>query len=650
MWKIKSNLLYILVLFLFVNCTQKGLIFSVNNNAVQEEPFIGGDPIKDGKLGPSEQFNFSLEPFKEVAVNSLVKTREYNYSAEESVEVNIDQEAFIYVNNRNLGNNATLEKGDEFYFEGKSGANPNQTVRYNISFGEKQVIFSIKTKNKVADVSPSLFENQNNIIPSRSTLSPKVVLSHINDGTTFSLDSEESFFIKNDVFQNNKQVQFNRNDTIQINTNTLNKNKARYTVNYKYNNKEHSYDIQTINDKTAIRHIRVLQNNNLSNSFTVAWNPLKNLDKNNYKLHYATEDFGTDLKLYTNVVPISKTTTYKTIISYFYVLNNLKENTRYYFVISEKGSAEKRFWVKTTPQNFTTSRPLSVAMGSDSRNNRGARQNANKLVALLRPDAVWFAGDFTRVGSATEWQNWFADWYHNIVTYDGQFIPIVVARGNHEVNNAFLENYFNIPAVNYYFVDYGRNFLRHYALNSETSVLGNQDAWVKRQIGSQASKDKVWRTAMYHKPTVPHTRSKKDRVDQYETWAQYFNDSDFRLVLEGDAHTMKTTYNVVPTSRRYNSTKFKRVNSGGTVYTGEGCWGAPLRSSSKIYPWTRISGKFNQFKWALIYPDNIQLRTVIVGDSSKVKKRKDADRFLVPNDIRFFEVDSSKNTSINIQK
>ena len=77
----------------------------------------------------------------------------------------------------------------------------------------------------------------------------------------------------------------------------------------------------------------------------------------------------------------------------FVQLKDLIPDTKYYFVIKYNDFISKRYWFETLPDH--PNKKLSFISGGDSRNNRTTRKNANKLVAKLKPHAVFFGGDLT---------------------------------------------------------------------------------------------------------------------------------------------------------------------------------------------------------------------------------------------------------------
>jgi hypothetical protein len=142
--------------------------------------------------------------------------------------------------------------------------------------------------------------------------------------------------------------------------------------------------------------------------------------------------------------------------------------------------------------------------------------------------------------------------------------------------------------------------------------------------------------AQYHKPMRPHTSGKSEGNNEYGAWAQLFFDEGVRLVVDCDSHMAKTTWPIKPSSSTGNDEGFVVDQLNGTVYTGEGCWGAPLRPNNDDKSWTRSSGSFNQFKLIFVYPNEIKLRTIIVNNADQVGEVANNDPFTLPANLDVF--------------
>lgn len=377
-----------------------------------------------------------------------------------------------------------------------------------------------------------------------------------------------------------------------------------------------------------------------STTAVIGWNQVSG---SNPVVYYGTVDQGTNWSAYPYSKAVDRSTSFAGMNNRFARLSGLQPNTAYYFVIKDSDGTSQRFWFKTLPNN--PNERLSVIAGGDSRNNRTPRQNANKLVAKLRPHVVMFGGDMTASGTNTEWSEWFDDWQLTIAN-DGRMFPVITARGNHESSNSIIDNLFDVPSSSiYYALNLGGTLVRAYTLNTETSIAGTQTNWLSSDLA--ANSNVTWKIVQYHKPMRPHQSGKVEGNDQYNNWAQLFRQHNVKVVVESDAHTVKTTWPVVPSTGSGSDEGFVRDDVNGTVYVGEGCWGAPLRPADDNKNWTRNSGMFNHFNWLFIDQNKIELRTVNVDNASQVSSLTDATIFSMPANINIWNPSNGPLITIN---
>lgn len=379
-------------------------------------------------------------------------------------------------------------------------------------------------------------------------------------------------------------------------------------------------------------YIRVMYQGDPSTSFIIGWNRFES-DRSFDRVYYDTVDHGTDIASYRYSKEPDNYSSFIGFESAFVKLENLTPDTRYYFVIENNFGITQRYYVDTLTDN--PNEPISVISGGDSRNNRLPRQNANILVNKLKPHFVFFGGDMTDLGTTRQWREWFEDWQLTI-SEDGRVTPIVPARGNHEYWNGILSSLFWLPAWNYY--SFNVNELIHViTLNSEMSTGGTQLNWLIDDL--EENQHTRWTIAQYHKPMRPHVKRKKEGSGPYKHWAGLFYDYGVDIVYESDSHTVKSTWPLRPSSEEGSYEGFIRDDENGVVYVGEGCWGAPIRNSDDDKPWTRESGKFNQFKWSFFSQDRIEVRTVKVDNAPDVASLPEDDRFSIPTGIDLWETD-----------
>ncbi|GAA4276210.1 fibronectin type III domain-containing protein [Aquimarina mytili] len=397
--------------------------------------------------------------------------------------------------------------------------------------------------------------------------------------------------------------------------------------------------VLAVNSYSSNGKYRLTIRDNPATSIVIGWDQTSG---SNPVVYYGTTDFGTNYNNYPNSKAPDRTVSYKGMNNNFARLTGLTPNTAYFFVIRDSQGTSERFWFKTAPADNSR---LSFIAGGDSRNNRRPRQNANRLVAKLKPHAVLFGGDMTNSDSNGEWRDWFNDWQLTIAS-DNRMFPVITARGNHEDSNNSIYHLFDVPSSSvYYAITFGNNLVRTYTLNTEISISGNQTTWLRNDLN--ASTDVIWKMAQYHKPMRPHVSSKREGDSQYSNWAQLFYDKGVKLVVECDAHTVKTTWPVRPSTGSGNDQGFIRDNQNGTVYVGEGCWGAPLRSNNDNKNWTRNSARFNQFKWIFVDENKIETRTIKVDNASQVGSVSNTNVFSIPNNLDIWNPSNGSVVTIN---
>lgn len=352
--------------------------------------------------------------------------------------------------------------------------------------------------------------------------------------------------------------------------------------------------------------LRLVLTDNPATTVMIGWDQVSSI---NPIVYYGTSDQGTNWQSYSFSKEVDRVEIYKGMNNHFAKLTGLLADTNYYFVIKDEEGVSNRFWFRTAP---SSNKALSFIAGGDSRNNRTPRQNANLLVSKFKPNAVFFGGDMTAGDSDIEWIEWFDDWQLTTAS-DGRMFPIIPARGNHEYKNKSVYNLFNVPSeLNYYDITFGENLFTIYTLNTEISCGGEQVNWLNENLINNTS---VWKSAQYHKPMRSHVTNKPEGNDQYNNWAELFYEYEVRLIIESDSHDVKTTWPIKPCSKQADCDEgFIRDDANGSVYIGEGCWGAPLRNSDDSKNWTRDSGSFNQFKWICVSEEKIEIKTILIKE------------------------------------
>lgn len=364
------------------------------------------------------------------------------------------------------------------------------------------------------------------------------------------------------------------------------------------------------------------------------------------ELYFDVLDKGIDVSKYAKKQSPNNQTDAKGMNNHFVRLSGLKPNTVYYFVIKDSEGTSKRMSFQTAPDNADTR--LSVVAGGDSRNAREIRVKSNKLVAKLRPHVVLFGGDMTDADEDNEWQEWLNDWQQSI-SIDGRLTPILVCRGNHESINATLVELFDLAADNmYYALSLGGNLLRIYTLNSFLPPGGDQKAWLNTDLDQ--NKNAIFKVAQYHLPMRPHVNGKENNDDEVLHWANLFNKYQVNLAVECDAHVIKYTYPIRPSATSGSVDGFVRDDERGTVYIGEGAWGAPLRTANNNRAWTRNSESFHGFHWIWIDKSKMEVRTVRAASAEKTVALTAKNIFDVPAGLELWKPSNGGIVTINAPK
>ncbi len=346
-------------------------------------------------------------------------------------------------------------------------------------------------------------------------------------------------------------------------------------------------------------------------SIVIAWNQVSG---DNAVLYYDVKDNGLAAEKYAFHQSPDRVEDFKGMKNSFVRLSGLRPNMLYHFVIKDSEGVSKKMTFQTAPNTPETR--LSFIAGGDSRNMREARVKANKLVGKMRPLGVFFGGDMSDSNTTLEWKEWLDDWQHTI-TPEGRLTPILPALGNHEEVPETLINLFDVDADNlYYALTFGGSLLRLYTLNSFAAPGGDQKNWLKRDL--ETNDDVLHKITQYHLPIRPHTLGKEANQEEYTHWTPLFGKHQVKLAIECDAHVAKYTYPMRASTSDASVEGFVRDDNFGTVYIGEGGWGAPLRQANRSRNWTRNTESFNQFHWIWVDKNKIEVRTVRTECADKV--------------------------------
>lgn len=378
---------------------------------------------------------------------------------------------------------------------------------------------------------------------------------------------------------------------------------------------------------------------------------------------YVRYGYSTDENLWVSQTPNYSRLFNNGLLSYFVRLTNLKENAAVYYRVCDNSGCGERFWFKTAPVDL---RPFVAIAGGDSRTGWTNRRAGNSLIAKIRPLFIMHGGDFTNNNNIAEVTEFLEDW---TLTFSEDKIkgipykriyPLIPTHGNHEDSNfktlcrvfgVDFNNDGDCTTADTYGAFNISPLLRVYTLNSQYTGSGwsahasAMNSWLETDLYENGG-DALWRFAQYHKPMFPHHAGKRDNLHLFSWWAKLFYDYSMNLVVESDTHINKVTRAVRP-----GDNTFEVTTSGGTVYVGEGSWGAPARSANNPRPWTIDLASIQQFKVITVSKKNVEVRTAQLDETastlSLTDRNKDATR--LPDNVNWWSANGVGETLILIQ-
>jgi len=292
-------------------------------------------------------------------------------------------------------------------------------------------------------------------------------------------------------------------------------------------------------------------------------------------------------------------------------LRGLEPATQYRVAIESDGKQSPEMYFVTAPAEDV---PVSILFGADSRSGLAERRQMNSMLASMVDEsyqadrvpilALLHGGDYVRNGGRfDQWSRWMSD-HELTVGPDGRLLPIVPARGNHDLGELFNE-VFSFPAeerTNYYALNLGPE-IRLIILNTETSIAGDQTHWLESELQAARPANR-WLLAQYHKPAFPAVKAPWINLTH---WVPLFEQYNVDLVCEGDGHNIKRT----PPIRNL------KIDPTGVVYIGEGGLGVGQRSPKTdrwyLRPPHAKTGRGHHVQLLTLDEEKITYRVVLLG-------------------------------------
>jgi len=523
----------------------------------------------------------------------------------------------------------------------------NEIISQSQWYSDNAVMFIISGSGKRVAVS---YDGSSKNAPTLHIVYKKVDIDTDGDGKKDSIDTDDDndgVLDKDDAFPKDKN-EWKDTDTDGIGDNTdtdddndgvsdADEKKAGTNPKDKNDHPGVANPVEPVSD--VAKYHRVVWDTTPSSHAVVGFTPVQN--SQNYYIKYGQ---NSDETTWEKKEVTDKDDFRGSLVSYFARLDNLQADSAVYYRICTDSECGKRLWFKTAPKE---KKPFVVIAGGDTRSGWQNRQDGNKLIAKIRPLFVMHGGDFTNSNNASQMGAFLKDWQLSFSkdTIDGveykRVYPLVPTHGNHEDGNyntlceVFGSDYdqdgqctprdtygaFNVSPL-----------LRVYTFNTEfrrggwSSQAQNMNNWFENDIVDKGQKV-TWRIAQYHKPMFPHYNGKPDNHEMFNWWANTFYEKGMNLAIESDTHIVKSTKIVKPTSSGYD---YELAPNGGTLYVGEGSWGAEARSANNAHSWTQDMGAFQQFKVLIVRANKLDVKTAkfdaIQTTLTRQERAKDATK------------------------
>lgn len=301
------------------------------------------------------------------------------------------------------------------------------------------------------------------------------------------------------------------------------------------------------------------------------------------------------------------------LIVHHFPLKDLRPNTLYYFTVSNHKkflTTELRF--KTPPAQG----PFRFVNGGDMFPSTEMAQ-LTSIAAKYNPHFIVIGGDIAYDGGDPKffdrWVKLFENYATRAINSEGAIIPLVLAIGNHEVNEEKKAPYFDnlfaqTPNKESYFKRFLGDTLFIFLDSGNKVSHESQVNWLSDMTKSASEFQR--KIAVYHHGLYPSYRKFDSRaaVAGRTYWLPYFDNMNLDIALEHHDHTFKRTHFL-----KNNQI----VNPGeGTLYLGDGNWGNHKRKPDLSHWYLQKAN--SDFHFWLLEVGIEEIKATAINDNAKI--------------------------------
>lgn len=290
-------------------------------------------------------------------------------------------------------------------------------------------------------------------------------------------------------------------------------------------------------------------------------------------------------------------------------IDSLEANTTYYFVTGDPETGYSHEMSFTTLPNDSS--PIVLLQGGDMGPD-SAVATVPSTALKNEPHVILIGGDIAYADGKEDkfnrWVQWFSHMNEVMLNEKNQLTPLILAIGNHETNSIFGSGKAKAPYFFGFFQQGGKSyFSRKLGADNLLLVLdtghtaapgGKQKRWLEAELESELNTPN--KLAMYHIPLYPAHRKFGNFPSTLmrSSWRRVFDKYNLAVAFENHDHVYKRTHMLKDN---------KVVDSGGTVFVGDGCWGRKIRSIEDRW-YIHASVSANHVWTAILEQDRISLQ------------------------------------------